>query len=75
MTRYSFDTRDGDTVFEDLEGLEFPDINSPEQAAVVAVLNIARDVIVAPLDRSIDMSIRTGDRKTVAIYTLSFLAR
>jgi len=75
MTRYFFDTRDGDTVFEDLEGLEFPDINSAEQAAVVAVLSIARDAIVAPLDRNIEMSIRTGDRKIVATYTLTFLAR
>ena len=75
MTRFFFDTRDGDELFEDREGVEFADAAEAESAAVLALVSLARDEFRDPAGRSIEMRVRDQEGNPVLTSTLSLVVQ
>jgi hypothetical protein len=60
MTRYYFDVRDGEALYEDEEGLELEDQTAAEVEAARSLANMARDR--APLEDPHHMAIEVRTR-------------
>ncbi len=74
MPRYYFDEYDGDTVFQDEEGLELDGIKTARDEARKALPDITRDVIPGDGDRRvIAVKVRDETGKVVVTATLSLL--
>jgi hypothetical protein len=74
MSRFFFDTHDGER-FEDREGVEFPDAAAARQAAVEALVSIAKDRFTAPADRALEMTVRDSEGKAILSCSLSLTVR
>ena len=75
MTRFFFDTRDGDELFEDREGVEFAEAAEAESAAIFALVSLARDEFRHPAGRSIEMRVRDDEGNPVLTTTLSLVVQ
>lgn len=75
MSRYFFDSYDGEAWFEDRDGVEFGESAAAEEAAVVALASIAKDTFSAPSDRAIAMVVRDSGRNSIMTCTLSLAVR
>jgi hypothetical protein len=75
MSRFFFDSFDGEKRFEDREGVEFRGNAAAEDAAVYALVSIARDTFSSPTNRAIEMIVRDSDRKPIMACTLSLAVR
>jgi hypothetical protein len=74
MSRFFFDTHDGER-FEDREGVEFPDAAAAQQAAVEALVSIAKDRFTTPSDGSLEMTVRDSAGKAIMTCCLSLAVR
>lgn len=73
VPHYFFDTRDGDTLIEDDEGLELPDLETVKTEAARSLAELARDVLPGSLKRTLVVEVR-DDRQPVLEARLVFEA-
>ena len=76
MPRYFFDVQDGDRLQMDDTGTEFPNADLAHHAAVLALGELAKDVLHRGSDqRTLIMRVREEQGRTVSDLTLSFEAK
>lgn len=60
MTRYFFDSRDGEKFIPDELGIELPDVEAARDQAALALAEIAKDVLPGSSRREIVIEVRDG---------------
>lgn len=58
MTRYYFDTRDGETFIRDEVGLELPNIEAAQDQAALALAEMAREQVPGATRREFCIEVR-----------------
>jgi hypothetical protein len=58
MPLYFFDTRDNDEFIEDVDGVEFPDLEAVKIEAARSLAELARDVIPGSMKRNLAVEVR-----------------
>ena len=72
MTRYYFDTRDGDTFIRDDEGLEFEGIEQARDEATCGLADLARFAIPGKLRRELAVEVSDAARSPLLRASLWF---
>ena len=65
MSRYYFDTRDGDTFIEDDEGLDMIDLEAAKLVAAMSLAELAKDVIPGSDRRILVIEVREDQRRVL----------
>lgn len=58
MSRYFFDTRDGDAFIEDDGGVDLPDLETVKVQAALSLAELARDVLPGSIKRILIVEVR-----------------
>ncbi len=70
MPRFYFETREGGDFTPDDDGTEFPDLSAAEHEAVVAVAEMARDLLPKGLTRDITIEVHDEHRQRLLAITV-----
>ena len=60
VTRYYFDTRDGDTFIVDDVGVELPNVEAARDQAAIGLAEMAKDVLPGSVRRELAIEVRDG---------------
>jgi hypothetical protein len=75
--RYFFDTRDNGALIEDVEGIEFADLDSVKTQAALSLAELARDVLPGSVKRVLSVEVRNAVQpilRDVLTFEAIFLA-
>ena len=71
MSRYYFDTREGQKFMLDEEGLEFDSVEAAEYEAACAATEMGRDHLPKGESRAVTVDVRNEDRQRMLTVTVS----
>ena len=74
MPLYYFDSSDGESFFEDDEGLELPDLETARDQATAALADMARDVLPGSIRRELAIEVRDEHKEPLLKTSLVFEA-
>jgi hypothetical protein len=74
MSRYYFDTRDGEHRSRDDDGEDLPDLATAQKVAATSLAELARDVLPSSASRCLGVDVRDGEGP-VLTTELTFHAR
>ena len=72
MSRYFFDTRDGDTFIRDDEGIDFDGVEKARDEATRGLADMARDAIPGKLRRELAVEVSDAARSPLLRASLWF---
>jgi hypothetical protein len=72
MARFYFDSRDGDDLSVDDEGIEFSSFEAVKREAAKSLALIAIDVLPGSLERSLGIDVRNETHELVLVTELKF---
>ncbi|WP_426954243.1 DUF6894 family protein [Muricoccus radiodurans] len=75
MTRFFFDTNDGEQFVHDEEGLDCADVMEARAMALKALSDIAKDVLPEGMSREIVTDIRDETGRRILTATLSLVVQ
>ena len=74
MSRFYFDSRDGENFIHDEDGLEFPDLETARDQATAALADMARDVLPGSIRRELTIEVRDEFKEPLLRTCLVFEA-
>ena len=74
MARYFFDTRDGDAVIVDDEGLDLPDLAAAKALAAKSLAELALEVLPGSTRRRLGVDVKNEEHEPVLTSELTFEA-
>ncbi|WP_375460969.1 DUF6894 family protein [uncultured Enterovirga sp.] len=71
MPIFYFDVREGDTFYEDEEGIEMPDLSAAEHEAAESAASIGRDRLPKRHARDVTVEVRNENKQRVCTVTVA----